>query len=82
MLFRSPFSGRSADVLGISFGHTVFSKESKGFSENFETVFELNYNFQMNNNIQLKPCVQHILNPGGNGLSDATVGLIRFQLEF
>lgn len=82
LLMDAPFSGRKADVFGISIGHAVFSRESKVFSEKYETVFEWNYELQINNNIQLKPCVQHILNTGGNGLADASIGLLRFQLEF
>ncbi|MDR0982794.1 MAG: carbohydrate porin [Culturomica sp.] len=71
---------RPDDVLGFALNHATFSDNHTGN----ETVFELIYHLQVNDNIYLKPDIQYIINPAGTGekLNNALVGMFRFGIEF
>lgn len=49
-----------------------------------ETSFELTYKMELTENISIQPDVQYIINPMGTGvaLNNATVGILRFGLNF
>ncbi len=81
---KNPFK-RSDDFIGIALGKTWVSDENKrenGLDKN-EITAEIYYNFKVAQGIHLSPDIQHIINPGGNGLIDPiTVYGIRTQLVF
>jgi porin len=71
---------RPDDMVGLAFNHAVFDKSIGGN----ETAIELVYNFQVNNNVYLRPDIQYIINPAGTdmNLNNALVGILRVGIEF
>ena len=49
-----------------------------------ETAIEMVYDFQLNKYMHIKPDLQYVINPAGTDkkLSNALVGMLRFQVEF
>lgn len=70
------FSKESLDMAGLAFT-SVFLSEKK-----IETAIELFYQYQITDNLLIKPDVQYIINPAGTELpvGNALVGTMRFQL--
>ncbi|GHU68954.1 porin [Bacteroidia bacterium] len=71
---------RPDDLLGFAANHAIFRNNPAGN----ESVFELIYHFQVNENVYLRPDIQYIINPAGTGkkLPNALVGILRFGIEF
>ncbi len=79
LLFNAPFESRADDVLCFGVAYGRFSDKYFGQkSGNYETVFELNYKFQINRFMFAQPNVQYILNPNGGEFSDAVVVGLQF----
>lgn len=68
------------DELGLAMAWGIFSPKEKYD----EIAIELSYKYELANNIYLQPDVQYIIHPGGTNmfLKNATVGIIRFGVEF
>jgi carbohydrate-selective porin OprB len=82
---------RSADSIGLAFGHLKTSSEFKRDSLAFagyqasgnEKQTELYYRFKLNDAIELSPNFQWIRNPGGDGTaSTIKVAGVRAKLGF
>lgn len=74
------FGCRPDDQFGIAIAHAGIDNNSIGS----ETAIELGYKCNINKNLYIKPDVQYIINPAGTGtkLKNATVGFLRFGIEF
>lgn len=67
LLSQGALLGREKDVLALGFTRTSLAS-SKGYSPpflNYEAIIELNYTIQFNQNLQIQPQFQWIINPGG-----------------
>ena len=74
LLFNAPFKSRADDVLCFGIAYGRFSdRYSDHRKDSYETVFEVNYKFQINRFSFIQPNIQYILNPNGGGISDALV---------
>lgn len=81
--WMGPFSGRSADELGLGITTVEFSdRTAAGFVEDHETAYEVFYRISITPWLAVQPDVQFITDPGGDGTSDVTVATLRVQLEF
>lgn len=73
------FSGfvpcRPNDAIFVSWTTGFFSSDYNNNQSNCETVFELNYLFQVNQYISLQPVMQYVLNPNGQSNIDNAVVL-------
>jgi len=77
---KEPFAKRSKDIVGFAVAYAGIDKNSVGS----ETVLELTYLLQLNENIYLRPDLQYVMNPAGTEekLSNALVGTLRFGINF
>ena len=68
------------DVLGLAFARGMMNDECC----NNETTFELTYKVQLTHQMYIQPDLQYVVHPGGNNaqLKNATVGLMRFSMQF
>jgi len=73
--------GRDEDILGLGVFQVIFSEEA-GLAKDGETAIELYYLYQMAGWMSLKPDLQYILNPGGDGKPDALAIGVRWQILF
>ena len=64
LLFIKPF--REQDSIFISWTSGWFSKDYNNGKSDCETIFELNYLWQLNQNISLQPVLQYVMKPNGN----------------
>ena len=72
---------RNDDALGVMGSYVHFSNEAD-FVDNYEFALETFYKFRFNDYLVIKPDLQFIVNPGGEGLTDALVALLRIELAF
>ncbi|MBK8100301.1 MAG: carbohydrate porin [Planctomycetes bacterium] len=77
-------AGRDHDVTGLAVLHADLSDDPGAATPDDETAFELFHKIQLTPAISLKPDLQYIVNPGGDGaaLDDALVGTLRFEIAF
>jgi len=81
--YRGLASGRDEDVLGLGFAQGFFSDRASGFTDDYESVWELYYTAQLTRWMAFSPDVQYITNPGGDGAAgDALVFGARAQIAF
>ena len=79
LLFNAPFKSRADDVLCFGVAYGRFSDKYSDYrKDSYETVFEVNYKFQINRFSFIQPNVQYILNPNGGEISNALVLGIQF----
>ncbi len=65
---------REVDSIFLSWTSGWFSSDYYNGKSDCETVFELNYLYQLNSNISLQPVLQYVLQPNGNSaIKDAFV---------
>lgn len=57
---------REQDSVFISWTSGWFSKDYNSGKSDCETIFELNYLWQLNQNISLQPVLQYVMKPNGN----------------
>ena len=73
------FSGfvpcRPNDSIFLSWTTGFFSSDYNNNQSNCETIFELNYLFQVNQYVSLQPVMQYVLNPNGQSNIDNAVVL-------
>ena len=79
-VYSGLLSSKGTDVLGLAFADGMMNDEYR----NNETTFELTYKIQLTDQIYLQPDLQYVLHPGGTDalLKNATVGLVRWGMEF
>lgn len=82
IVWTGALPGRTADTLGLAFSTVVLSKENEAFTESNETAIELFYGWQVRQWLTVKPDLQYIINPGGEGLDDALVATLRVIVSF
>jgi porin len=84
LVWNGPLQERKKDNFGMGATWVDFSNESGAeFSDAFELSYELFYKFLITENFSLKPDIQYIVNPGGDGTAgDATVATLRLELNF
>ena len=68
------FSKEANDMAGLAFT-SAFLSENKT-----ETAIELFYQYQITDNLIIKPDVQYIVNPSGENIDNALVGTMRFMI--
>lgn len=69
---ESVFSKKGDDIAGLAFT-SVFLCDKKT-----ETAIEFFYQYQITDNLLVKPDVQYIINPSGENIDNALVGILRF----
>lgn len=83
--YMTPFKKRLNDILGIGLASVNVNLEQPDLSINkgTETAIECMYKFHINDNIQIQPEIQYIINPGASSnLKNATAGLVRAYINF
>lgn len=83
LVLRGTFPTREADTTGV-YATWVNTSQAAGspFTED-ELALELYYKIQVTGFLSIKPDVQYIVNPGGNGATEnAVVGALRMQVTF
>lgn len=81
--WTGPLERRDADVLGVAIHYADLSDEAGAATPDNETVLELLYKVQVTPAISVKPDLQYILNPGGDGSADdVLVALLRVEVLF
>jgi carbohydrate-selective porin OprB len=79
---------RDRDVLGFGFVQGFFSdsggaNEGMGYSEDYESVYEVYYHINVTSWLEISPSLQYIVNPGGDGsVSDALIFGTRAHMVF
>lgn len=73
--------GRDEDILGAGLSYVHFTKHA-GYTDDFETAYELFYKIQLHPAFSITADLQYIVNPGGADLDDALVGTLRFEAAF
>lgn len=72
--FEGVFSKENRDMAGIAFTSVVLSERKN------ETAIEFFYQYQINDNLIIKPDIQYIVNPSGVDIDNALVGILRFAI--
>ena len=80
-IWTGALPGRDSDVIGVGANYVHFGR-SAGFADDAEIAVEAFYRLQLTPWLAVKPDVQYVINPGGAGLADAVVGLLRVELAF
>lgn len=83
IVLRGTFPTREGDTTGF-YATWVNTSRAPGspFTED-EVAMELYYKIEVTSFFSIKPDVQYIVNPGGNGSTDnAVVGALRVQVAF
>ena len=81
--WTGPLERRDADVLGVAIHYADLSDAAGAATPDNETVLELLYKIQVTPAISVKPDLQYILNPGGDGSADdVLVALLRVEVLF
>jgi porin len=82
--YQGLLDGRDDDVLGVGFAHGTFSGSADAtYTDDYEAVVEMFYNACVTPQLYITPCVQYVMNPGGDdSVSDAVILGIRAQLIF
>jgi porin len=73
--------GRNDDVAGLGLTSVIF-RDGAEYTDTQETSVELFYKIQITPYLSVQPDLQYVINPGGNGASDAIVGTIRVSIDF
>lgn len=74
--------GRDDDVFGIGIHHVSLSGNVQSLEERYsETAIETFYKCQLTEFMSIKPDLQYIANPGGDG-RDAVVAGVRLEMSF
>jgi len=82
LLFNAPFTSRADDVICFGVAYGKYSDKLSGIRcDSYETVFELNYKFQINRFAFVQPNVQYILKPSGGEYPNAVVIGMQFGLN-
>jgi porin len=79
--WAGPMPGRGDDIFGAAMFRIDLYPEL-GFTEEFETIYEVYYNIQVFPWFSVKPDFQYIVNPGASGLDNATVFGFRSAISF
>ncbi len=78
-----PIPTRDDDATGLGVTLVKFTDDAgAGFTDDYETAYEVFYKAQIMPWLAVKPDIQYIINPGGAGLKDALVGTVRVELVF
>jgi len=74
------FKKRENDVLGLAFANAGFHN----FVHKHEIAIELNYSYELNENIHIQPILQYLISPSGTDvkLDNALVGFVRCSILF
>lgn len=73
---------RNDDIVGAGMNYVHFTQSGDTEFVSHEAAYELFYKLQLTPAIAIKPDIQYIHSPGGEGLSDACVGTLRIELTF
>lgn len=76
---------RDNDDIGLGLSYVHFSHAARNggfFTEDYELAIELYYKLALTPWLNLKPDLQYIVNPGGNGNPDALVATLRAEVAF
>jgi carbohydrate-selective porin OprB len=73
--------GRDSDVIGMGASYAHFSGGA-GFLDTGELAIESFYKLAITDFLSVKADLQYIKDPGGAGIDDALVGLVRVQVAF
>jgi porin len=79
--WTGPLSIRPADILGLGVQAVHFSADFNAKSD-FEINYELLYQLQVTPWFAVKPDLQYVVNPGGQGTPNALAFTVRFQVTF
>ena len=79
--WAGPISSRPDDILGLGVQAIHFSEDYHPRDE-YEAAYEVFYRLQLKPWFFVKPDLQYIANPSGNGTADAFAVTVRLQLEF
>jgi porin len=82
LAWTGAFEGRDDDVVGLGASYSHFAGEAAGFADTGELVIEAFYKLAVTDYLSVKADVQYVKDPGGAGLEDALVGLLRVQVAF
>jgi porin len=90
--WAGPLAGRPNDIAALGFVHAAFGSRAAATARlldpaapklDAEQVLEANYTIHLSSRFSLKPGVQYIRHPGGNGSRpDAVVAMVRLSAEF
>ena len=69
------FSKTNHDMAGLAFSSAFLSDKKT------ETAIEFFYQYQITDNLIIKPDIQYIINPSGENTDNALVGILRFSIE-
>ena len=80
MNFKELFNNRPDDQFGVAVNYAQIDGNDIGS----ETAIEMTYQYQLCENIYLRPDIQYIINPAGTDskLENALVGFLRFGVNF
>ena len=81
LAWTGPLPERDSDVFGVGASYIHFSGGA-GFTDTGELAIEAFYKIAITEFLSIKADVQYIKDPGGTGLDDALVGLLRLQAAF
>jgi porin len=82
LAWTGPIDGRDHDVFGLGMNYVHFSQVTgSGFTDHHETAYELFYKIEIAPQISIKPDLQYIVHPGGNGLPNAFVATLRMEIS-
>jgi len=74
--------GRDEDIAGFAMHHVSLSGRVQSLEGRFsETAFEAFYKFQVSASLSIKPDLQYVINPGGDG-RDALLAGVRVEFSF
>ena len=80
--YYGPLPGRDDDVLGVGAHYVNLARDVQEREGRFcETAFEAFYKLQLTEMLSIKPDLQYVVNPGGDG-RDALVAGVRMELAF
>jgi porin len=83
MAWTGMIPGRDDDVFGVGLNYVHFTEmDDAPYTKNHELAYELFYKIQISPALSIKPNLQYIRHPGGEGLSDAFVGTLRLEFAF
>jgi len=78
--WTGPIAARPNDFLGVGVQAVHFSDDFHATAD-FEVNYELFYRFQVTPWFAVKPDLQYVVNPGGQGTPDALLFTLRFQMN-
>ena len=81
VVWTGAIDGRDQDRAGLGFTWAHFAHDA-GYVDDAELAVETFYKVQLNPWLSVKPDLQYVTNPGGSGLRDALVTMIRLEMKF